>query len=218
MIKNRHLTIQRSRFPLSHLHSCSSNIADPKTHVIRPSKSLLIYWWPCSWPEYTFPEPSFLLPWRSAHGLIPITTNFPVVFRRSTPTSHVSSSRKLVHDLNPTCSSQYTNHFSLLYFRSFAKGFFHKFIEPGMLKARRVNYAICPACDRSTDATMAQSQDSTVTAGQGRPSVSNVTPLDLYTDDPELLLPKSSLSVLGMQTTGVITTNWSFVMLRTEVG
>ncbi|KAJ6142930.1 hypothetical protein N7471_002383 [Penicillium samsonianum] len=96
---------------------------------------------------------------------------------------------------------------TLLYFRSFAKGFFHKFIEPGMLKARRVNYAICPACDRSIDATMAQSQDSTVTAGQGRPSVSNVTPLDLYTDDPELLLPKSSLSVLGMQTTGVITTN-----------
>ncbi|KAJ5372767.1 hypothetical protein N7517_004773 [Penicillium concentricum] len=96
---------------------------------------------------------------------------------------------------------------ALLYFRSFAKGVYHKLIEPRMLKARRVNYTICPACDRSIDATMTQSQDTNVTAGQGRPTVSNVTPLDLYTDEPQLLLPESSLSVLGMQTTGVITTN-----------
>ncbi|KAJ5816266.1 hypothetical protein N7447_008499 [Penicillium robsamsonii] len=96
---------------------------------------------------------------------------------------------------------------TLLYFHSFAKGVFHKIIQPYMHKTRRVNYTICPTCDRSMDATMTQSEDTAVTAGQGRPSVSSVTPLDLYTDDPELLLPESSLSVLGMQTTGVVGTN-----------
>ncbi|KAJ5302833.1 hypothetical protein N7476_009632 [Penicillium atrosanguineum] len=96
---------------------------------------------------------------------------------------------------------------SLLYLRSFAQGFFHKCIKP-MFEARRVNYTLCPACDRSVDAPMTQSQDVTV-AGQERPSISTDNLQGLYTDDVESqpLLPQSSLGVEDKQTTGIVTNN-----------
>lgn len=77
-----------------------------------------------------------------------------------------------------------------------------------MFQARRVNYTLCPACDRSVDAPMTQSQDVTA-AGQERPSVSTDSLQDLYTDDVESqpLLPQISLGVEGKQTTGVVTNN-----------
>ncbi|KAJ6006494.1 hypothetical protein N7451_004438, partial [Penicillium sp. IBT 35674x] len=86
---------------------------------------------------------------------------------------------------------------SLLYLRSFAQGLFHKCIKP-MLKARRVNYTLCPACDRSADAPMTLSQDLTA-AGQERPSVSTDSLQTLYTDDIESqpLLPQSSIGAEG---------------------
>ncbi|KAJ5527912.1 hypothetical protein N7513_012071 [Penicillium frequentans] len=86
---------------------------------------------------------------------------------------------------------------SLLYLRSFVQGLFHKCIKP-MFKARRVNYTLCPACDRSVDAPMTQSQDVTA-AGQERSSVSTDSLQTLYTDDNESqpLLPESSIGVEG---------------------
>ncbi|KAJ5802325.1 uncharacterized protein N7503_004775 [Penicillium pulvis] len=86
---------------------------------------------------------------------------------------------------------------SLLYLRSFAQGLFHKCIKP-VFKARRLNYTLCPACDRSVDAHMTQSQDVTA-AGQGRPSVSADSLQTLYTDDNESqpLLPESSIGMEG---------------------
>lgn len=77
-----------------------------------------------------------------------------------------------------------------------------------MIKARRVNYTLCPACDRSVDAPTTQSQDMP-TAGQERPSISTDSLQTLYTDDNESqpLLRQSSLGVEGKQTTGVVTNN-----------
>ncbi|KGO40558.1 hypothetical protein PEX1_035160 [Penicillium expansum] len=98
---------------------------------------------------------------------------------------------------------------SLLYLRTFAQGSFHQWIKP-ILKARRINYTLCPACDQSADATMTQNPDIDVTAAeQERPSVSGDSLQVLYTDDIESqpLLPESSLAVEGKQTTGIVINN-----------
>lgn len=201
------LTFQRSRVPAARLYSCSPDIASPEVNLIRRLKSLSISSWPCSCSGYTFPESLYLLPERLANGRITTTTSLPVVFHRSIPISHVSCSGKLVQELTTNWSSERTNCPSLLYLRSFAQGLFHRCIKP-IFRARRVNYTLCPACDRSVDAPMTQSQDVTV-AGQERPSVSADSLQTLYTDDVETqpLLPQSSLDVESKQTTGVVTNN-----------
>lgn len=77
-----------------------------------------------------------------------------------------------------------------------------------MLKARCLNYTLCPACDRSVDAPITKSKDMTASAaGQERPFVSTDCLRGFYTDDVEsqLLLSESSLVVMGNQTTGIVT-------------
>lgn len=79
-----------------------------------------------------------------------------------------------------------------------------------MLKAGCVNYTLCPACDRSVDAPMGQSQDITMTAAeQERSSVSTDSFRGLYTEDVESqpLLPEISLGEEGKQTTGIVPNN-----------
>lgn len=211
-IVNNHLTFRRSRFLASCLYSCSSGIANPEVNLIRSSKWLLMDWWPYSWSRYTLPEWPSLLLMTFPDGLTPGTIDLLSVFRRSTPTSHVSSSGKSVPQLNITCPFKYTNPASPLYLRCFAQGYLHRCIKP-MLKASCVNYTLCPACDQSVDATMTPSQDIPVApAEQERSSASTDTFRCLYTEDVESqpLLPESPLVDEGKQTTGIVTNNWTF--------
>ena len=79
-----------------------------------------------------------------------------------------------------------------------------------MLKARRVNYTLCPACDQSVDIPITKSQDVTMSAaGQERPFGSIDSLRGLYSDDvgSQLLLPESSLGMEGKQTTGIVSNN-----------
>ena len=79
-----------------------------------------------------------------------------------------------------------------------------------MLRARRVNYILCPACDRSVDVPMAKSQDVTMSAAeQERPFGWTDSLRGLYSDDvgSQLLLPESSLGMEGNQTTGIVSNN-----------
>jgi hypothetical protein len=81
-----------------------------------------------------------------------------------------------------------------------------------MLRARRVNYTLCPACDQYVDVPMTKSQDVTVTisaAKQERPFGSTDSLRDLYSDDvgSQLLLPESSFGMEGIQTTGIVSNN-----------
>jgi hypothetical protein len=79
-----------------------------------------------------------------------------------------------------------------------------------MLKARRVNYTLCPACDQSVDVPITKSQDVTMSAaGQERPFGSIGSLRGLYSDDvgSQLLLPESSLGMEGKQTTGIVSNN-----------
>lgn len=98
---------------------------------------------------------------------------------------------------------------SPLYLRCFAQGCLHRLIKP-MLKAKCVNYTLCPACDQSVDAPMAHGQDTTVTAAGQERSLGLIDNLrGLYTEDVESqpLLPESSLGEEGKQTTGIVTNN-----------
>ncbi|KAJ5238000.1 hypothetical protein N7489_008091 [Penicillium chrysogenum] len=97
----------------------------------------------------------------------------------------------------------------LLYLRTFSQGFLQKCIMP-MLKARRVNYTICPACDQSVDVPITKSQEVTMSAvGQERPFGSIDGLRGLYSDDvgSQLLLLESSLGMEGKQTTGIVSNN-----------
>lgn len=198
-----HLTIRRSRFLSPYLHSYCSGVANPEVNLIRSSKSPLMAWSPYSCSDYTLPEWSSLLLGRAR------AIRLLLVFRRSTPTSHVSSLGKSVPQLNITCSFKYTNLASPLYLRCFAQGCLHRLIKP-MLKAKCVNYTLCPACDQSVDAPMAHGQDTTVTAAGQERSLGLIDNLrGLYTEDVESqpLLPESSLGEEGKQTTGIVTNN-----------
>ncbi|OQE14672.1 hypothetical protein PENFLA_c036G08373 [Penicillium flavigenum] len=97
----------------------------------------------------------------------------------------------------------------LLYLRTFSQGFFQKLIMP-KLRARRVNYTLCPACDQYVDVPMTKSQDVTMSAAkQERPFGSTDSLRDLYSDDvgSQLLLPESSFGMEGKQTTGIVSNN-----------
>ncbi|CAG8139394.1 unnamed protein product [Penicillium nalgiovense] len=96
----------------------------------------------------------------------------------------------------------------LLYLRTFSQGFFQKFIMP-MLRARRVNYTLCPACDKYADVPMTKSQDVTMSAAKQERLFATDSLQDLYSDDvgSQLLLPESSFGMEGMQTTGIISNN-----------
>ncbi|KAJ5597827.1 hypothetical protein N7537_007911, partial [Penicillium hordei] len=97
----------------------------------------------------------------------------------------------------------------LLYLRTFSQGLFQKCIMP-MLRARRVNYTLCPACDQYVDVPMTKSQDVTISAAeQERPFGSTDSLRGLYSDDvgSQLLLPESSLGMEGEQTTGIVSNN-----------
>ena len=144
-----------------------------------------------------------------AAGLLPGTIGLLSVFRRSTPTSHVSSSGKSFPQFNVTCSFKYTNPASPLYLRCFALGYLHRFIKP-MLNAGCVNYTLCATCDRSVDAPMTHGEDIIARAAeQERSSVSTDTFRCLYTEDVESqpLLPETSSGGEGKQTTGIVTNN-----------
>ena len=96
---------------------------------------------------------------------------------------------------------------SLLYFRSFVQGIYHRYIKD-MLKARRaVSYVLCPSCDRSSDAPVSHSQD--MIAAQDRSSVSTDDLQGRYTDDVESqpLLRENPMNVEGKQTTGIVSKN-----------
>ena len=76
-----------------------------------------------------------------------------------------------------------------------------------MLRARRVNCTLYPACDQYVDDLMTNSQDVTMSAAeQEKPFGSTDSLRGLYSDDvgSQLLLPESSLGMEGMQTTGIV--------------